>query len=47
MTATRYRGRLLLGSVLAVLALADCAVQGGPQIVPAGGPAPLHEVPCR
>ncbi|MGJ3192316.1 thermonuclease family protein [Paenarthrobacter sp. FR1] len=46
MTASQYRGRLLLGSVLAVLALTGCTAQGGPQIVPAGSPAPLHEVPC-
>ncbi|MET4901657.1 MULTISPECIES: thermonuclease family protein [unclassified Paenarthrobacter] len=46
MTGTQYTGRLLLGSVLAVLALTGCTAQGGPQVVPAGGPAPLHEVPC-
>ncbi|MCP1415452.1 thermonuclease family protein [Paenarthrobacter sp. A20] len=47
MTNTRYKGRLLHGSVLAVLALTGCTSQGGPQIVPAGSPAPLHEVPCE
>ncbi|AFR31316.1 thermonuclease family protein [Arthrobacter sp. Rue61a] len=47
MNAIQYRGRLLLGSVVAVLALTGCTSQGGPQIVPAGSPAPLHEVPCE
>ncbi|YCK79663.1 thermonuclease family protein (plasmid) [Arthrobacter sp. D3-18] len=46
MTAIQYRGRLLLGSVVAVLALSGCAAQGGPQVVPAGSQAPLQEVPC-
>ncbi|MCP1415713.1 thermonuclease family protein [Paenarthrobacter sp. A20] len=46
MTSTRYRGRLLHGSVLAVLALTGCTSQDGPQIVPAGSQAPLQEVPC-
>ncbi|WP_017200481.1 thermonuclease family protein [Arthrobacter sp. M2012083] len=46
MTSTQHRGRLLLGSVLAVLALAGCTAQGGPLTVPAGSHAPLHEVPC-
>ncbi|VXC44161.1 Micrococcal nuclease [Arthrobacter sp. 9V] len=46
MNAIQYRGRLLLGSVVAVLALSGCTSQGGPQIVPAGSQAPLHEVPC-
>lgn len=46
MTGIQYWGRLLLGGVLTVLALTSCTAQGGPQIVPAGGPAPLHEVPC-
>lgn len=47
MTSTQHRGRLLLGSVLAVLALAGCTAQGGPLTVPAGSHAPLHEVPCE
>ena len=47
MSTTQHRGRLLRGSVLAVLALTGCTSQGGPQIVPAGSPAPLHEVPCE
>lgn len=47
MTSTRYKVRLLHGSVLAVLALTGCTSQGGPQIVPANSQAPLQEVPCE
>ncbi|MDQ0104441.1 micrococcal nuclease [Paenarthrobacter nicotinovorans] len=47
MTTTRNRARLLLGSVLSVLALTGCTAQGGPQSVPAGSQAPLHGVPCE
>src|SRR5687767_1415177 len=41
----------MLGSVLAVLALVvlaltGCTAGGGPQVVPAGSQAPLHEVAC-
>lgn len=46
MTITSRKARLLFGSILAVLALTGCTSQGGPQVVPAGGPAPLQEVPC-
>ena len=46
MTIIQYRGRLLLGGVLTVLALTGCTDQRGPRVVPAGGSAPLHDVPC-
>lgn len=46
MTFSSCRGRLQSGGILTVLALTGCTVDGGPQVVPVGSPAPLHEVPC-
>jgi len=47
MTTTQHKVRLMLGGALAILALAGCTAQGGPQVVPAGSQAPLQEVPCE
>ncbi|MFJ5958204.1 thermonuclease family protein [Paenarthrobacter sp. NPDC092416] len=46
MNDPRSKCRLLFRAVVTVLSLTGCTAQGGPQVVPAGGPAPLQEVPC-